>query len=119
MILEHERKEALTMNSEVTDIRAALDYCKAHNIDLDIEVFDRTRTPITYENIPAFLKRYKVYVDIRFVNGKILENLSSTGLQSLACGLKVLDYRLRYLDDFPLEHNAMNIVSSLSTIYLK
>jgi hypothetical protein len=46
-----------------------------------------------------------------------LENLSSTALQSLASGLKVLDYKLQFRQGLPPKHNAVNVVSQLSAIY--
>jgi hypothetical protein len=110
-------KRALTIRSEVTDIEWALDYCKRNNVDLDIETYDRTQNPVMYQDMPSFLKRYNTYVDIRLVNGKILENLSKSALESLACGLEVLDYRLHYLRGLPSEHDPSAVLSKLAKIY--
>ena len=110
-------KRALTIRSEVTDIEWALDYCKRKNVDLDIETYDRTQNPVMYQDMPRFLKRYNTYVDIRLVNGKILENLSKSALESLACGLEVLNYRLQYLRGLPSEHDPSSVLSKLSNIY--
>lgn len=112
-------KRALTIRSEVTDIDWALDYCKRNKVDLDIETYDRTQNPIMYQNMPIFLKRYNTYVDIRLVNGKILKNLSKSALESLACGLRVLDYRLMYHRGLPLEHNPSEVLSKLENIYFR
>ena len=73
---------------------------------------------LLYEEIPNFLKKYDIYVDIRIVNDKILENLSKTGLESLACGLKVLNYKLEYIDKLPEMHNPVNVVNQLENIYI-
>jgi glycosyltransferase involved in cell wall biosynthesis len=112
-------KEALTIDTEVTDIQWALDYCKRNNIVLDIEVYDRMKNPIMYNAMPDFLRRYKIYIDIRYVNKTTLQNLSKTALEALACGLKVLDYQLQYHQGLPREHNPTNVISHLSTIYSK
>src|SRR5918999_433150 len=112
-------KRALTIRSEVTDIDWALDYCKRNKVDLDIETYDRTQNPIMYQDMPSFLKRYNTYVDIRLVNGKILENLSKSALESLACGLEVLDYRLLYLRGLPSEHDPSEVLSKLENIYFR
>jgi hypothetical protein len=112
-------KRALTIRSEVTDIEWALDYCKRNNVDLDIETYDRTQNPVMYQDMPSFLKRYNTYVDIRLVNGKILENLSKSALESLACGLEVLNYRLHYLHGLPSEHDPSAVLSKLSKIYFR
>jgi hypothetical protein len=112
-------KRALTIRSEVTDIEWALDYCKRNNVDLDIETYDRTQNPVMYQDMPLFLKRYNIYVDIRLVNGKILENLSKSALESLACGLEVLNYRLHYLRGLPSEHDPSAVLSKLSKFYFR
>ena len=116
-LLKNEQKEALTIDTEVTDIQWALDYCKMHNISLNIEVYNRIKAPIIYKDMPDFLRRYKIYVDIRYVDKTILQNLSKTALEALACGLKVLDYQLKYRQGLPLEHDPINVISRLSTIY--
>jgi glycosyltransferase involved in cell wall biosynthesis len=116
-LLKNEQKEALTIDTEVTDIQWALDYCKMHNISLNIEVYNRIKAPIIYKYMPDFLRRYKIYVDIRYVDKTLLQNLSKTALEALACGLKVLDYQLKYRQGLPLEHDPINVISRLSTIY--
>jgi hypothetical protein len=114
-----ELKEAFTINSEVTNIQRALDLCKKNQINFDVEVIDRTKNPIMYTDIPDFIRGYKTYVDIRYVNDIVLENLSSTALQSLACGLSVVDYKLEFRRGLPKEHHAVNVASQLSKVYSK
>lgn len=113
----YEKKNALTFNTELTDIGWALDYCRDNSINLDIEVYDRAHSPIMYANMPNFLRQYTVYVDIRYINETLLQALSKTALEALACGLKVLDYRLEYRQGLPVEHDPKNVISSLSNIY--
>ena len=108
---------ALTMETEATDARLTLDQARKYNANLDIDVYDRIKNPIMYSDMPAFLKKYELYVDIRFVDGKILENLSKTGLEALACGLDVLDYRMNWLRDLPEENKPNNVASRLLDIY--
>jgi hypothetical protein len=115
--IPEQKKCALTFNTEVTDISRAIDYCNKNNIHLDIEVYDRTRNPIMYSEMPAFLKRYQIYVDIRYIKQTILKNLSSTALQSLASGLRVLDYQLKYRDIFPIEHDPVTLTRQLLRLY--
>jgi glycosyltransferase involved in cell wall biosynthesis len=112
-----ERAKALTMDTEATDIQLTLSYCKKNNLKLDIDVYNRIRDPIMYGDMPAFLKKYGVYVDVRFVDGKILENLSKTALEALACGLDVLDYKLNRRHGLPVEYDPTNVTSRLETIY--
>jgi hypothetical protein len=110
---------ALTIKTATGDIQKTLEYCKINNVRLKIDVFDRTKTPLLYEEIPNFLKKYDIYVDVRIVNDKILENYSKTALESLACGLKVLNYKLEYIDRLPETHYPVNVVSQLENIYNK
>ncbi len=113
------KNDALIIKTEIGNSEKVLEYCKKNNIDLKIDVFDRTKSPLLYEEIPNFLKKYNIYVDIRIVNDKILENLSKTALESLACGVKVLNYRLDYLDKLPQMHNPVSVVNQLENIYNK
>jgi hypothetical protein len=69
--------------------------------------------------MPDLLKKYNTYIDIKFVNGKLLESSSKTALESLACGLKVLNYKLEYIDKLPQMHNPVNVVNQLENIYNK
>jgi len=115
----HENPRALTMETEATDTRLTLNQSRKYKADLDIDVYDRIKNPIMYSDMPAFLKKYELYVDIRYVDGKILQNLSKTGLEALACGLNVLDYRLNLLLDLPEENKPSNVGSRLLDIYSK
>ena len=108
---------AITIKNEAGDIEKTLQYCKNNNINLKIDVFDRTKKPLLYEEIPNFLKKYDIYVDIKIVNAQLLESLSKTGLESLACGLKVLNYKLEYQDKLPEIHNPLNVINQLRNIY--
>jgi hypothetical protein len=110
-------KKAVTIESEAIDIQWTLNYCKKNGINLDIEVYDRTQRPIMYQDMPRFLKGYDIYVDIRYVNGHILQNLSKSALESLASGLEILDYRLKYLRGLPPEHTPSSVISRISDIY--
>ena len=68
--------DALTIKTPTGNTQKSIQYCKENNINLKIDVFDRTKTPLLHQEIPNLLKKYKVYVDIRIVNDKILESLN-------------------------------------------
>jgi glycosyltransferase involved in cell wall biosynthesis len=110
-------REALTMDTEVTDCNLTMQYCKKNNIRLNIDVHDRAKQPIMYRDMPGFLKRYAIYVDIRYVNGLLLPNLSKTALEALGCGLRVLNYNLQYHDNLPFEHQPLNVVLRVQSLY--
>ena len=42
------------MDTEATDIQLTLNYCKKHNVNLDIDVYNRIRDPIMYGDMPLF-----------------------------------------------------------------
>ena len=72
--------KGVIVNSEVTNIELAMNYFEHKKIDLNIDIYDRTKNPIYYEDVPNFLKKYDVYVDLRFVNRKLLKNLRSISM---------------------------------------
>jgi hypothetical protein len=109
--------EGVLVNSEVTNVELALNYCRHKKINLNVNIYDRTKNPIYYKDVPNFLKKYDVYVDLRFVDRKLLKNLSKTALEALACGLRVLNYNLEFVDNLPSEHCPTNVVTILSSIY--
>jgi hypothetical protein len=117
-ILYQKKKKALTLETEVTNAQWVLDYCKNKNISLDIEIYDRSQNPIKHADMPSFLGQYTDYVDIKYVNETILQALSKTGLEALACGLSVLDYKLDRRHGLPDEYAPMNVVSRLESVYM-
>lgn len=110
--------DAITIKTEAIDIQRALHYIKDRNITYNIYVHDRTYNPTPYQDMPDLLKKYNTYVDIKFVNGRLLESASKTALESLACGLQVLNYQLKYIKKLPIEHEARNVVNKLFSLYL-
>lgn len=99
----------------ISNMKWIIDYCKRNGID-NLKVIDRMQHPIKYSDMPRFLKQFGTYVDIRYVNNKILSNLSTTALQSLACGLNVVNYNLERVSKLPIDHvgsNAANIVQKI------
>lgn len=116
---EFQTKDSLTFNTETSNIAQTIQYCKDNNVNLDLEIHDRTSSPISYNDMPSFLKKYKKYIDIRFVNKLLLKNLSTTAIQALGCGLKVLDYNLNWIDTIPNENIPENIIPKLFSLYNK
>ena len=110
--------DAITIKTEAIDIQKALNYIKDNNITYNIYIHDRTINPTPYRDMPDLLKRYNTYIDLKFVNGKLLESASKTALESLACGLQVLNYQLKCTKKLPHEHEALNVVNNLFSLYL-
>ena len=106
-----------TFNTEATsNTKWIINYCKNNGIK-NLQVIDRTKNPIPYSDMPRFLQEYSTYVDVRYVNDKILHNLSKTALESLASGLKVINYELKYMFNLPEEHEPTNVTNKIESIY--
>ncbi|HEY7111041.1 MAG TPA: hypothetical protein VH415_16565 [Nitrososphaeraceae archaeon] len=118
-IRTNKQKNAFTFKTEAVDMDLVVDHLKKHSIQVPLEVHDRTTKPIMYKDMPLFLNGFETYIDIRYVNGKLLEDLSSTALQALACGLSVIDYELNLLKSLPKEHQAPNVADKVLDLYTR
>ena len=110
------RRKALLFKTEASNIKKTLETI-TNNFNFSAEVHDRISNPIKYSKMPEFLNQYEMYVDIRFIKEHLLEDLSTTSLQSLACGLKVITPQLKILSTFPLQHDPTQIVDRLLKLY--
>ncbi len=77
----------------------------AKRLGLELDVKDRLTHLIPYSGFPGVLNQYEFYFDRNYP-----ESLSSTALQALACGLKVVDWKGDILTGFPAEHDADAVV---------
>ena len=93
-----------------------INFCKKNGIE-DVMVIDRTKNPITYSDMPVFLRGFGTYVDIRYINNRQIKNYSKTALESLACGLTVIDHDLKVVQGLPEQNNPINVVRKLEGIY--
>ena len=66
--------DAIPIKTEAIDIQMALNYIKDRNLTHNIYVHDRTYNSTPYKDMPDLLKKYDTYIDIKFVNGKLLES---------------------------------------------
>jgi glycosyltransferase involved in cell wall biosynthesis len=108
---------AFTIRRSITDTQWMLDYLKKNNFDLEVEMVERSTNPIPYAQVPSFLKQYGIYIDIRYIDGILLANLSKTGLESLACGLRVLNHELKYVEGLPEDHKPEVVAAKVLDIY--
>jgi glycosyltransferase involved in cell wall biosynthesis len=100
----------------ISNMKWIIDYCKRSGID-NLKVIDRMKHPVKYSDMPKFLKQFGTYVDIRYVNDNVLSNLSTTALQSLACGLKVVNYNLEQVSELPSYHVGSNAAKLVQKAY--
>src|SRR5690606_12627386 len=109
--------KAFTIKAAKGDAQRVLSHLKSNNIEMQLDIIDREANPIPYSEVPAFLRQYRTYVDIKYVDGMLLHAMSKTGLESLACGLTVLNYELKPLQGLPQEHWPENAATRLLGIY--
>jgi hypothetical protein len=106
-----------TIRTTRGDTQWVLDYLKSNGVDLQVDVIDREANPIPYAQVPAFLRQYRTYVDVKYIDGRLLHAMSKTGLESLACGLSVLDHKLKYHQGLPQEHRPEVVADKVLNIY--
>lgn len=112
-----DKDNSFTFSTEATsNTKWIMNFCKDNGI-ANLQIIDRTKYPISYEKMPEFLKKYNTYVDIRYVNDSLLNNLSKTALESLACGLRVIDYALRSWNSLPAIHEPTTVAKKVLQIY--
>lgn len=88
------------------------------SIRLDCDLRDINERPVPYADMPGLLSEYEYYIDIKWLPiGKVMAALSTTGLQALAVGCKVVDHRYEVLDGLPREHEPEAVVSRLREYY--
>jgi len=115
---KNRNKDALTFKLRYNDIEKFKEYTKSLNKKIDI--IDRDENPIKYKDMPQKLNQYKTYVDVKFdsVYGeKVVNAMSKTGLEALSCGLEVINWELKSINEFPKEHNPYNVSEKMLKIY--
>ena len=81
-------------------------------------LFERNKTPLRQEIFAQELSKYEYYIDVkRGLYGNILEALSLTGLEALACGCKVIDWKGDTRVGLPFEHHPEYAAETLFKIY--
>lgn len=92
-------------------------YAEEH--DLSLTIHDRLKNPIKYTKFGETLSKYEYYIDVKRSNGKLLDVLSKTGLEALACGLKVIRWDGEIVEGLPEKHIPENVVKKLYKIYME
>ena len=75
--------------------------------DTGVLIADRVKNRIPYGNMPKLLRSYAFYYDVKYIPThppEIIEELSQTALQALACGCAVWSCG-KWYDKFPREHD--------------
>lgn len=108
---------AVTIIHDKIQISKIFELLETNGMNLDFDVHDRNEKPIKYREMPNFLKRYECYIDLRIIDNILLDNLSLTALQSLSCGLRILDYNLKFRVNLAPEHHPQTVLDHIYKIY--
>ncbi|MCI0558425.1 MAG: hypothetical protein MN733_08010, partial [Nitrososphaera sp.] len=109
--------KAFTIRATHADTEWTIELLKRNGINLQVDVLDRQSKPVPYSQMPSLLKSYEIYVDLKFIDDTLLSAPSKTGLEALACGLKVLNHELKYVEGLPKQHRPEIVASKLLDIY--
>ncbi len=72
---------------------------------------------VDYKEYPAYLNQFEYFIDVKIINGKLIEAMSRNGLEALACGLKVLNYTGNIETGLPSYYDARNVASYVCELY--
>ena len=108
---------ALTFNHGATDIATKL----AEKHELKLTIHPRNKL---FLDMPDLFNQFSWYIDTkRNKAGTLLcrrgDSGSKTGLEALACGLKIINSDGEIRVGLPSEHRAENAVRALRPIYMK
>lgn len=93
---------------------------KDHNLKVNLKTVTRKKDPVLYKEMPDFLSDFEYYLDHKLIYGtKPGPFLSTTGLQALALGMKVINYEYEIIKGLPREHHPDKVVETLNGIYEK
>lgn len=82
-----------------------------------VDVIDLDKQQIPYSNMPEFLSKYELYIDIKIMPwGYTLPDMSTTALQALACGCKVY-HDGKIIERLPEEFLPVNVINRLDQYY--
>lgn len=86
--------------------------------DTNIVIIGREAHTIPYAKLPETLNNYEGFIDIRYHKQRgLLTDRSKTGLEALACGLKVLIHEGEWLTELPERHKPEVVVKNLVEKY--
>ena len=101
-------------------------WLKEGNTSLDYETLDRNKTGVPYSKMPELLEKYEYYIDLKndLANSADIERegvispaYSTTGLQALSMGLKVLNYECKVVQGLPDMHRPENVAKKVEEHY--
>ena len=99
----------------------AIEYAQENKLQLVIR--NRIMEPQNHELFLKSISHFEYYIDVKRdfpghkEEGKILEAMSLTGLEALALGCKVIDWKGEIQEGLPPEHRSENVAEHLHHFY--
>lgn len=100
---------ALSMDNNL-DVEKAKRYARKYGLRLTFQSLT-----IPYLGMPKLLNQYEYYIDTKTPG----DASSKTGLEALACGLKVINYYGEVMEGLPEEHKPENVVRRVHERYVE
>ena len=89
----------------------------ARKLGLNLVLLERWS--VRYDQMPQTLSKYGYYIDLRKPpDHMVARSVGKAALEALACGLKVVDWEGRVIEDFPEEHAAKSVAARWDEIYM-
>lgn len=83
----------------------------------DVTIIDKKIQVIPYEEMPKILNKYETFIDYKVADyGLLLEEMSRTALEALACGCKVY-HNEKIIEKLPEEHKPENVMKKLYSLF--
>lgn len=94
----------------------------SHKLGIRYDVYFVDLKPLSYNKMPLLLNKYRYYMDLQHgftERESLIQVLSKTGLEALACGCKVVKWNGEVIEGLPEQHRPENVVRRLTEIYKK
>lgn len=113
--------EAVMFTMRYLNLQAVKDYLAIH-CPWKYSIHDREKLPIPFHQIPEFYSGFTSFIDVKIVNSEKTDDkpgraMSNSGLQALACGLKVFNYNNDILMGLPEQHTMEYHADLMDRIY--
>ena len=110
------KAKALYLSTRHIDTDKALDF---YNLDIEVDVIDRETNYVPCYEMPNLLNKYTHYIDVKCPEwlDEPVQAYSKTGMEALACGLKVFNYKGVVVEGLRPEQQPQYMVERINKLY--
>jgi len=113
-----QNNKALSLMSKTENAEELRNFLQENELKVDLNSIPRYEKPVLYRNMPQFLSNYEYYLDVKLIyDHDPMPALGLTGLQSLALGLKVINFEGKIKEGLPEYHKPENVVKEVMKCY--